>query len=103
MNRLGTKPYEHHVWCFKTRCIVLPDEYIGDRISFQIDQLLSTLDKVANRFKKLSETNSVIFGLYLYAQTVPPMGLSKKQLEAITALGAELDIDLVLHDSPEIA
>src|ERR1700674_5829446 len=102
LNRLGTKRYDHHVWFFKTRYNVLPDEYIGDKIDRQVDQLLSKVKGKADRIRELSRDNSVIFGLYFFAESVPPLGLSKGQIEAIAGLGADLDIDVILHGNSKV-
>jgi hypothetical protein len=97
LNRLGTKCYEHNVWFYKSRYNVPQDEYIGDRIASQIDQLLSKLKVKADRIKKLSRDNSVIFGLYFYVQSIPPLSLTREQLENVAELGAKLDIDVILY------
>jgi hypothetical protein len=102
LNRLGTKRYEHHVWFLKTRHSVSPDAYIGDKIAMQIEQFLSEIRGAADKIKALSRNNAVVFGLYLYTQSVPPLGLSKEQMEAVAALGANLDIDVMLFGKPEI-
>jgi len=102
LNRLGTKRYEHHVWFLKTRYNVSPDEYVGDKIDPQIEQLLSTVRAAAEKIRDLSRNNSVIFGLYFYAQNIPPLHLSMEQIEAVAALGAQLDIDVILSGNPDM-
>jgi uncharacterized protein DUF4279 len=101
MNQLGTKAYEHHAWFLRYRYEVPPGEYIGDKIDSQIGHLLETVKAAADNIKELSRHNSVIFGLYFYARNVPPMALSKERVERIAALGASLDIDLILYGNPE--
>lgn len=101
MNRLGTKRYERHAWFMKYRSTVQEGEYIGDKIDSAIAHLLSRLQGSEVKVRELSEGNEVEFSLYFYAQEVPPMGLSKRDLQAIAALGASLDIDVVVYAGPE--
>jgi hypothetical protein len=97
INRLGTKPYDRHAWFLKSRYQVDPSEYIGDKISDQIDELLLRVAPVVPRIRELSQENYVEVALYLYARDLPPLGLSKKHIKAIAELGANLDIDVVLY------
>ncbi len=101
MNRLGTKRYARHAWFLKSKRVVPADEYIGDKIDFEVKDLLSRLAPAANKIKELSQSHEVEFSLYFLARDVPPMNLSKEELEAIAALGASLDIDLTLYANPE--
>jgi hypothetical protein len=101
-NRLGTKRYEHHAWFLKTRYNVSPDEYIGDKIDQQIEQLFSKVRGAADKIRDLSRNNKVVFGLYFCSRDIPPLGLSKEQMEAVAALGASLDIDVVLSGNPDV-
>jgi hypothetical protein len=101
MNRLGTKRYERHAWFMKDRYTVREGEDIGDKLDSAIAHLLSRLEGSEAKVRELSKSNEVEFSLYFYAQDVPPMGLSRRHLQAIAALGASLDIDLVLYAGPE--
>ena len=101
MNRLGTKRYARHAWFLKSKRVVPADEYIGDKIDFEVKDLLSRLAPAANKIKELSQSHEVEFSLYFLVGNVPPMNLSKEELEAIAALGASLDIDLTLYANPE--
>ncbi|HKM83032.1 MAG TPA: DUF4279 domain-containing protein [Candidatus Acidoferrum sp.] len=97
LNRLGTKPYDHHAWFLKTGYQVDPSEYIGDKIANQIDEILSRVASVVPKIRELGQENYVEVALYLYARDVPPLGLSKEHIKAIAELGAHFDVDLVLY------
>jgi hypothetical protein len=101
MNRLGTKHYERNAWFIKSRQTIPEDEYIGDKLDSAVAQLLSRLRGSEARIRELSGSNEIEFSLYFYAREVPPMGLSKTHLQAIAALGANLDIDLILYAKSE--
>jgi hypothetical protein len=45
----------------------------------------------------MSQTESVELGLYMLAQSVPPIHLSPDILGFVHELGVELDIDIVLY------
>jgi hypothetical protein len=101
MNRLGTKRYARHAWFLKSKRVIAPDEYIGDRIDAEVRNLLSRLAPAADKINELSQGHEVEFSVYFLARDVPPMNLSKEDLRAIAALGASLDIDLILYANPE--
>jgi hypothetical protein len=101
MNRLGTKRYPRHAWYLASKRVVAPHEYIGDKIDIEVRNLLSRLAPVAGKIRELSQSHEVEFSLYFLARDVPPMNLSKEDLGAIAALGASLDIDLILYANPE--
>ncbi len=101
MNRLGTKRYARHAWFLKSKRVIAPDEYIGDKIDAEVRNLLSRLAPAADKIKQLSQSHEVEFSLYFLARDVPPMNLCKEDLRAIAALGASLDIDLILYGEPD--
>ncbi len=100
MNRLGTKQYERHAWFMKSKQTIREGEYIGDKLDSAVARLLGRLQGTEARIKELSGSNEVQFSLYFYAREVPSIGLSKTHLQAIVALGANLDIDLILYGNP---
>ena len=68
MNRLGTKRYARHAWFLKSKRVVPADEYIGDKIDFEVKDLLSRLAPAANKIKELSQSHEVEFSLYFLAR-----------------------------------
>jgi len=101
MNRLGTKRYARHAWFLKSKRVIAPNEYIGDWIDAEVRSLLSRLAPAAEKIRELSHSYEVEFSLYFLARDVPPMNISKEDLRAIAALGASLDIDLIIYANPE--
>jgi hypothetical protein len=101
MNRLGTKRYTRHAWYLKSKRVIAPDEYIGDKIDAEVRSLLSRLAPAADKIKELSKSHVVEFSVYFLARDVPPMNFSSEDLRAIAALGASLDIDLILYGSSD--
>lgn len=97
VNRLGTKRYERHAWFLESRHTIPEDKHIGDKLDSAVAHLLLRLEGTEAKIKELSGSNEVEFSLYFYAREIPPMGLSKRHLQAIAALGASLDIDLILY------
>jgi Domain of unknown function (DUF4279) len=96
MNRLGTKPYSQHAWILKDLHEV-NGVTTGDQIEGSISQFLDRITSVSPIIRSLSEEHPVEFGLYVFAREIPPVSFSNKQLEAIAALGASLDVDIVLY------
>jgi hypothetical protein len=97
MNRLGTKLYSQHVWMLKNQHEILSNEPIAGQIEARISQFLDRIVSAASVIRSLSNEHFVEVGIYVFARDVPPLGLSKKQVEAIAALGASVDFDLVLY------
>ncbi len=63
-----------------------------------IGRLRKRVSSVVPDIRTLSETETVELGLYMLAQTVPPIHLAPGTLEFIHQLGAELDVDIVLYE-----
>jgi len=96
MNRLKTKVYPLHVWMLKNEHQV-KGVNIGDQIEECISRFLQRVELASSLIKNLSKEHQVEVGLYLFVREVPPISLSKEQIELITKLGASLDIDIVLY------
>lgn len=96
MNQLGTKTYPQHVWMLKNRHEV-SDRDIGAQIEACVSQFLKRVGPASSSIKSLSIEHLVEVGLYVFAREVPPISLSKKQIGALTELGASLDVDIVLY------
>jgi hypothetical protein len=97
MNSLGTKLYERHAWFLKSRYEVSANEQIGSCLATQVDIFLAKLEPISDKVRSLSKEHYVEFSLYLYARDIPPIELSRSQMESVAGLGAALDIDAVLY------
>jgi len=98
MNNLGTKPYERHAWFLKSHYEVEKDEYIGNCITTRLNIFLRRISVITDKVRALSKDHDVEVSLYILARDVPPLGLSSAQMSSIAALGAALDIDVVLYN-----
>ena len=96
MNRLGTKTYSHHVWMLKNRHQINNGE-IGDQIEACVSEFLDRVSPASQSIRSLSMQIPVEVGLYVFAREVPPISFTKSQVEALAALGASVDIDVVLY------
>lgn len=96
MNRLGTKPYAQHVWVVKNQHQIVPHELLATQIEAGISEFLNSIAPATSAIKSLSAENFVEVGIYVFVQEAPPIRLSSNQIEAIAAMGASVDFDIVL-------
>lgn len=74
----------------------------GRSVALRLDEcLLRLLERVSSAveaIRVLSETETVELGLYVLAQSVPPIHMTTATLDFIHYLGAEFDVDVVLYE-----
>lgn len=74
----------------------------GRPIDLKLDECLKRLQErlssALQAIHALAETETVELGLYMLAQTVPPIHIGTPTLDFIHHLGAELDVDVVLYE-----
>lgn len=96
-NRLSTKEYAQHVWRIRNGESILSDATRIEQMERCISQLLRRVASSAPAIRRLSGDNLVEIGIYIFAREVPPIELTKEQVESIARLGATEDIDVVLY------
>jgi len=101
MNKVGTKPYAQHVWRIRSQHHLVSTEPLWQQMEGCISELLDRLRPSVPAIRKLSAENMVEVGIYVFARDVPSLGFSKEQVETIAALGASVDIDVVLYSKSE--
>ncbi len=97
MNRLGTKPYPQHAWVLKEKYEVNSTETM-DQLEMCLSKFLARVGSASSIIRNLSIQHLVEVGIYVFAREVPAIFLSKGQVEAIAALGASVDVDVVLYN-----
>lgn len=75
----------------------------GRSVELRLDECLARLRErvspAVDAIRALSGTEEVELGIYVLAQTVPPIHMTSATLDFIHHLGAELDVDVVLYES----
>jgi hypothetical protein len=96
MNRLGTKSYPHHAWIVR-KARELTGPATASELHDVVSEFLVQLAPSREFIKELSSKHDVELGLYIFTREVPSLGLSARQVQDISALGASIDIDVVLY------
>jgi len=97
---IGTtkRKYERHSWNLGDRLYYAkPDGYIGEHAEKFFDSFLERLNQATPMVKALSEENSVSVAIIYNMRDMPYIGLTNSQVQAIGALGASLNYDVIVY------
>lgn len=91
--------FDVHEWQFRKQLDIKPGDYIGKHSEKFISHFLDEIKDSAPQIKELSERHSVLISLVYHVIDLPYIGLTRQQVQAIAALGAKLDYDLMVEGS----
>jgi hypothetical protein len=89
--------FDVHEWQFREQLNVKPGDYIGDHSEKFITEFLDKIEDAAPRVRELSGSHSVMVSLVYHTHEIPHIGLTRQHMQAIAALGARLDCDLMVE------
>lgn len=94
--------FDVHEWQFREQLSVKPGDYIGDHSEEFITGFLDKIKDAAPMVKELSENHSVTVSLVYHTREIPNIGLTRQHVQAIAALGARLDYDIMVESSNSV-
>jgi hypothetical protein len=89
--------YERHSWSLGERLYATPNEQLDDLFEPFISRFLSSLEASASRIRALSPDHSVSIAIIFGARAMPYLGLTRQQVQAVAALGAAVNYDVVTY------
>jgi hypothetical protein len=91
--------FDVHEWQFRKQLDIKPGDYIGKYSEQFIAEFLDEIKDRAPQIRDLSEHHSVMISLVYHVDDLPHIGLTRRQVQTIAALGAKLDYDLMVEGS----
>jgi hypothetical protein len=91
--------FDVHEWQLRKQLDGKQDAKLGQYTENFISDFLSEIEPHTSRIKQLSEHHNVAFVLVYHVDEMPCIGLTRDQVQAIAALGAKLDYDLMVEES----
>jgi hypothetical protein len=88
--------FDVHEWQFRKQLNIEPGDYIGKHSEQFITQFLDEIKNSTPQIRELSEHHTVMISLVYHVDELPSIGLTRQQVQAIAALGAKLDYDLMV-------
>jgi hypothetical protein len=96
--KMGRRPeFDVHEWQFREQLNVKPGDHLCDHVEVFITEFLDKIKDAAPRVKELSRNHSVMISLVYHTHEIPYIGLTRQQIQALAALGARLDYDLMVE------
>ncbi len=89
--------HERHSWSFGERLYATPNEQLGDSVEPFISRFLGSLEAGASKIRDLSTDHSVSIAIIFGARAMPYLGLTSQQVQAIAALGASVNYDVMTY------
>jgi hypothetical protein len=91
--------FDVHEWQFRKQLDIKPGDDIGKHSEQFISYFLDEIKDSTRQIKELSEHHSVLISFVYHVTDLPYIGLTRQQVQAIAALGAKLDCDLMVDGS----
>lgn len=89
--------FDVHEWQLRKQLDAAPDTCLGPYTEQFITEFLSAIKPHAAAIRKLSESYDVTISFVYHVGELPYIGLTRDQVQAIAALGAKVDYDLMLE------
>jgi hypothetical protein len=89
--------FDVHEWQFREQLNLSSGDYVGDHSEKFITEFLDKIKDAAPRVKELSGGHSVTISLTYHTHEIPYIGLTREHVQAIAALGARLDYDVMVE------
>ena len=91
--------FDVHEWQLRKQLDAKSGANLGQYVEKFISDFLNEIEAHTSQIKKLSEYHNVTFALVYHVDGMPYIGLTRDQVQAIAALGAKLDYDLMVEKS----
>jgi hypothetical protein len=91
--------FDVHEWQLRRQLDAKPGANLGQHTEKFITDFLNEIEAHTSQIKKLSEHHNVTVALVYHVDEIPYIGLNRDQVQAIAALGAKLDYDLMVEES----
>jgi hypothetical protein len=90
--------FDVHEWQLRRQLDAKPGANLCQHAEEFITDFLNEIEAHTSQIKKLSEHHNVAFVLVYHVDEIPCIGLTRDQVQAIAALGAKLDYDLMVEE-----
>jgi len=91
--------FDVHEWQFRKQFDARSSTDLAQSTEKFITDFLDEIKAHASLIKELSEHHSVKISFVYHADAMPYVGLTRDQVQAIAALGAKLDYDLMIEQN----
>jgi hypothetical protein len=90
--------FDVHEWQFRKQLDAKSGIHLSQSTEKFITDFLNEIEVHASQIKELSKHHIVTLSLVYHAEEMPYIGLTRYQVQAIAALGAKLDYDLMIEE-----